>query len=73
MKCMAMRAEGVEEARDIEDIRHLIGITGLTTTEQVLALVEGFYPRSLIPPRVALGVEEIVNERSQDARDKASH
>ena len=72
MKCMAMRAEGVEEARDIEDIRHLIGITGLTTTEQVLALVEGFYPRSLIPPRVALGVEEIVNERSQDARDKAS-
>ena len=57
---MAMRAEGVEEARDIEDIRHLIGITGLTTTEQVLALVEGFYPRSLIPPRVALGVEEIV-------------
>ncbi|MGQ0591282.1 MAG: hypothetical protein ACT4QB_01175 [Gammaproteobacteria bacterium] len=62
MKCMAMRAEGVEEARDIEDIRHLIGITGLTTTEQVLTLVEGFYPRSLIPPRVALGVEEIVND-----------
>ncbi len=60
MKCMAMRVEGVEEAGDIEDIRRLIGITGMTTAEEVLSLVENFYPRSLIPPRVALGVEEIL-------------
>lgn len=38
----------------------------MTTTEQVLTLVEGFYPRSLIPPRVALGVEEILTDLSKD-------
>jgi hypothetical protein len=59
---MAMRPEGVEGAQDIEDIRKLIAITGLKNAVDVLDLVEKFYPRALIPPKVIFGVEEIIEQ-----------
>ena len=71
MKCMAMRPEGVEGAQDIEDIRHLIRITNLKTVAEILELVENFYPRALIPPKVAFGVEEIMEKVSEDAENAA--
>ena len=71
MKCMAMRPEGVEGAQDIEDIRHLIRITNLKTTTEILELVENFYPRALIPPKVAFGIEEIMEKLSEDAENEA--
>ncbi|MFO1350394.1 MAG: hypothetical protein U1F68_06820 [Gammaproteobacteria bacterium] len=62
MKCMAMRPEGVDGAHDIEDIRQLIRITGLSTGADVLDLVTRFYPKAQIPPKVAFGVEEIMEK-----------
>ena len=64
MKCMAMRAEGIEGAQDIEDIRNLVQITGLKSAQDVLDLVEKFYPRALIPAKVVVGVEEIMEKLS---------
>ena len=64
MKCMAMRPEGIEGAQDIEDIRHFIRIAGITTAAEILDLVEKFYPRSLIPPKVTFGIEEIMENLS---------
>ncbi len=72
MKCMAMRPEGVAGAQDIDDIRKLIGISDMQTHDEVLALVEKFYPRALIPPKVALGVEEIMQQLSEKHRDAES-
>jgi hypothetical protein len=60
MKCMAMRIGGLENSSDIEDIKNLIQITGLNTKDQVISLVEKFYPDNLIQPKVLYGIEEIV-------------
>ena len=69
MKCMAMRPEGIEGAQDIEDIRNLMQITGLKKAEDVLDLVEKFYPRALVPAKVVFGVEEIMERLSEGNRD----
>jgi hypothetical protein len=60
MKCMAMRAAGVDGAQDVQDIEHPIRICGLGTAEAVFALVERFYPERIIPPKVRFGIEEIM-------------
>ena len=63
MKCMAMRIGGLENSSnisDIEDIKNLIQITGLNTKDQIISLVEKFYPENLIQPKVLYGIEEIV-------------
>jgi hypothetical protein len=60
MKCMALRAAGVEGAQDVRDIEELMRIWRLDTAEAVLSLVERFYPERIIPPKVRFGVEEIV-------------
>ena len=60
MKCMAMRIGDLENSSDIEDIKNLIQITGLSTKDQIISLVEKFYPENLIQPKVLYGIEEIV-------------
>jgi hypothetical protein len=60
MKCMAMRPEGIEGSHDISDIRALALVAGITTAEQALDLVAGFYPAARIPPKVKFGVQEIM-------------
>ncbi len=60
MKCMAMRPEGIDGSHDISDIEALARRIGIKTAQDALALVEQFYPQKLIPPKVAFGVEEIM-------------
>jgi hypothetical protein len=59
MKCRAMRLGGVDENRDIEDIRRLAVEIGIQTVEDAMGLVSSFYPRSQLQPKVQFGLEEI--------------
>ena len=70
MKCMAMRIESIEGAQDVEDIRELLQILDMKSAEQVLNLVEKFYPRALIPAKVSFGIEEIL-EQAFDEQENA--
>ena len=54
MKLMASRTE-----RDIDDIKTLYEICGLTTAEEGLAVLESFYPQDLILPRVQFLLQEM--------------
>jgi len=60
MKCMAMRAEGLDGSHDISDIEALADLAGIADAQAALALVEEFYPAARIPPKVRFGVEEIM-------------
>jgi len=59
MKCRAMRLGGVDENRDIEDIRHRATEIGINTADEAIALVSSFYPRLHLQPKVQFGLEEI--------------
>ncbi len=60
MKCMSMRAEGLDGSHDISDIEALADIANIASVKAALSIVEGFYPSSRIPPKVRFGVEEIM-------------
>jgi hypothetical protein len=57
MKCMSMRL-GKDET-DLNDIRFLIGRLGLKTADDVLNLVERYYPGNRIQPKTRFAVEEL--------------
>ena len=67
MKCMAMRQEA--DAQDIGDIKFLVQECGFSHPDEVMDLVEKFYPRAQIPPKVSLGImsifQEIENTKSE--------
>jgi predicted nucleotidyltransferase len=54
MKLLASRTD-----RDVDDITFLYGLLGFSTADEGLDLVESFYPRDLILPRVALLLHEL--------------
>jgi hypothetical protein len=60
MKCMSMRAEGLDGSHDISDIEILADIAKIADVKEALEIVEQFYPASRIPPKVKFGVEEIM-------------
>lgn len=60
MKCMAMRPEGIDGSHDISDIEALAHAAGIPDAAAALDLVESFYPRKMIPPKVRFGIEEIM-------------
>jgi hypothetical protein len=62
MKCRAMRLGGVDENRDIEDIRRLAVEIDVRTFEEAVALVASFYPQSQLQPKVQFGLEEIFSD-----------
>lgn len=70
MKCRAMRIGGVDENRDIEDIRRLAVELGLTSADEALALVASFYPRAQLQPKVQFGLEEIFSRPPTDNREE---
>ena len=57
MKLMASRTE-----RDVDDIRTLYKICGLTTADEGLAVLESFYPQDRILPRVQFLLQEMFPE-----------
>lgn len=71
MKCMAMRAEGIDGSHDISDIEALAEIAKIPDAKSALELVESFYPARRVPPKVRFGVEEIM-ERVVARRKKRS-
>jgi len=70
MKCMAMRANTTGHQGDIADIRELVKITRMQSVDQVLRLVESFYPARQIQPKVAFGLEEIFQDMAGDGGSK---
>lgn len=61
MKCRAMRLGGVDENRDIEDIRRLASEIGLVNVDEAIALV-GSFPTAQLQPKVQFGLEEIFSQ-----------
>ena len=68
MKCMSMRAEGLDGSHDISDIEALADIAGIADAGEALAIVESFYPSSRIPAKVRFGVEEIMERVASQRR-----
>ncbi|HEY5303448.1 MAG TPA: DUF6036 family nucleotidyltransferase [Acidimicrobiales bacterium] len=64
MKLMALRTE-----RDVDDIRTLYEICGLTTAEEGLAVLESFYPQHLVLPRVQFLLQEMFPEPPHLSKD----
>jgi hypothetical protein len=58
MKCMAMRFD--TDKHDLKDIQILLSACGLKNADEVLDLVEQFYPHAQISPKVSLGVISIL-------------
>lgn len=71
MKCMAMRPEGLDGSHDVSDIEALADVANIADARAALEIVEAFYPRRDIPPRVRFGVEEIM-ERVEARRRAAA-
>ena len=65
MKCLAMRM-GSPISRDVDDIRLLVRHLGLSTADQVLDIVGGYYPNRLIAPRTQFGIEEIMQSLARE-------
>lgn len=61
MKCISMRL-GKDET-DVNDIRFLMRHLGLRQADEVLDIVEKFYPRNQIQPKTRFAVEELCQER----------
>ncbi len=66
MKCRAMRLGGVDQNRDIEDIRGLAAEIGIRTFDEAMTLVTSFYPRAQLQPKVQFGLEEIFSDMEGD-------
>ena len=63
MKCMAMRtADAQGHDGDRQDIKSLMEMTGVTSSEEVLDMVASFYPDNQISAKVSFGVVEIFEE-----------
>ena len=61
MKCMSMRVGRGD--KDLFDIKFLAGRLGLTSAQEVLAIVERYYPGDRISERTKLIVEELFAQR----------
>lgn len=68
MKCLSMRIAAADHTHDEADIHDLMRETGRTTRAQLVEVVEMFYPTNLVTPRVAFGIEQIV-DAYRDKRD----
>ena len=62
MKCMAARVAEYDTVGDKNDIIHLCKDLGIHTAEEVLNLVEDYYPTSRIPVKTQFFIEEIIDE-----------
>jgi hypothetical protein len=72
MKCMAARAPGYDTMGDRKDIAFLIERAGLKSAEEVLAVVERFYPPDRILPKTHFMLLEVFETLSKRAARGAS-
>jgi hypothetical protein len=61
MKCLAARAAGFDTQGDRDDIRCLVQSLALRSAEEVLEIVERFYPPERILPKTRFLIEEILS------------
>ena len=59
MKCLAMRAGGLDDNSDLSDIRTLATELDLHTADEALAVVARYYPVARISPKTQFGLEEM--------------
>jgi len=59
MKCLAMRAAGVDQSEDVDDIRRLGADLGIRNAAEAIAVVMRYYPAGKLPPKTRFGLEEI--------------
>lgn len=69
MKCMAMRTGEKENRSDIDDIKNLVRITGIKSPQDILAIVEKYYPAKLVTPRTLFGIQEILDSMSKERKN----
>jgi len=69
MKCMAMRIDEPGGSSDIGDIKELVGIVGVRNKSELCDLVESYYPKNQIQPKVYFGIEQIMQEVSRERRE----
>lgn len=62
MKCMAARVAEYDTVGDKNDIIHLCKDLGIYTAEEVMNLVEDYYPTSRIPVKTQFFIQEIIGE-----------
>jgi hypothetical protein len=62
MKCMAMRHE-----TEREDVKNLINLLKITKEEDVLSVIDKYYPHDVIPDRTLFGIKEIMKEINLEA------
>lgn len=67
MKCMAARVAEYDTVGDKDDIKHLCKNLGLTTSDEVLAIVERYYPKSRIHVKTQYFIEEALEEMKGEA------
>ncbi|MHB8544346.1 MAG: hypothetical protein ACYC9S_10160 [Leptospirales bacterium] len=68
MKCMAMRTGSEENRSDIDDIKNLVRITGVKSTQDILSIVEKYYPAKLVTPRTLFGIQEILESMNKERK-----
>jgi hypothetical protein len=76
MKCMAARAPAYDTQGDREDIAFLIAHIGLRSADDVLAVVEKYYPPDRILPKthfMLLEIFEMISKRSANPPATISH
>jgi len=56
MKCLSARFD----THDADDVRFLVRHLGLHTSEEVLNLIEAFYPRKQVPAKTQFFIEELL-------------
>ncbi len=61
MKCMAARVADYDTAGDKNDIIHLCKNLNIETVDEVMNLVEGYYPTSRIPVKTQFFIQEIMD------------
>ncbi|MGQ0674424.1 MAG: hypothetical protein ACT4N2_16315 [Hyphomicrobium sp.] len=66
MKCLAMRIGGIEDSQDVDDIRQLGRVLGITSSSAAIAIVSQYYPAKRISPKTQFGLEEIFDAASGD-------
>jgi hypothetical protein len=50
MKCLAMRVGDATERGDIDDIRQLGSVLGITSADRAIEIVSRYYPADALPP-----------------------
>ncbi len=68
MKCMAMRTGAEENRSDIDDIRNLVRITGVRSTQDILTIIEKYYPEKIVTPRTLFGIQEILDSMGKERK-----